>query len=291
MSSNVWRTLFTSNFDCGQYLYHYTSIEKAIKIIYSKQLWFSSINNTNDTTEAKLRIKFKKVNSNKNITPDERTLAVTNYLSQRSDSIRILCFSQDADLTEKELNQAIKLHYNHEKDKYFDISGRGFALPRMWAQYASNHEGVCFIINKKIFDQKLSSLVFLKESIVHYKNFFTCHEIDETQLNCLYNRITQHSNGLLSFLDLLYNDKHFIEYNYFEKQKDWENEREYRYIALVDRSILNPNIQINGLFDFVQGIVIGEKIDPAYENVIRKSVESRCEVKKIHFDTNMCYVS
>lgn len=123
MSSNVWRTLFTSNFDCGQYLYHYTSIEKAIKIIYSKQLWFSSINNTNDTTEAKLRIKFKKVNSNKNITPDERTLAVTNYLSQRSDSIRILCFSQDADLTEKELNQAIKLHYNHEKDKYFDISG------------------------------------------------------------------------------------------------------------------------------------------------------------------------
>lgn len=47
-----------------KYLYHYTSFEKAIKIIYSEQLWFSSITKTNDTTESKVRIRFVRSNSN-----------------------------------------------------------------------------------------------------------------------------------------------------------------------------------------------------------------------------------
>ena len=290
MSSNMWRTLFTSNFDCEQYLYHYTSIDKAIKIIGSEELWFSSVENTNDSTESKLRIKFVQKNSGERITPDERTVAVTDYLKQRHNSIQILCFCQDAYLSQQELDDAIKLHTNHPKDKYFDISGRGFALPRMWAQYASNHEGVCFIVNRELFEKKLSPLAFLRKSVVSYKSFFTCHEIDEEQLQTLYEKTTMLSNGGLSFLQLLYTDNHFIDYNYFEKQKDWENEREYRYISMIDTSAPKSNVIIKDLFDFVQGIVIGEKIHPAYENAIRKTIENKCEVKKIHFDTNMCYV-
>ena len=40
----------------------------------------------------------------------------------------------------------VKLHTNSEKIKYNDYTGRGFSLPRMWAQYANNNDGVCFVL-------------------------------------------------------------------------------------------------------------------------------------------------
>lgn len=289
MGYDVWRTLFTENFDCKKYLYHYTSFEKAIKIIYSEQLWFSSITKTNDTTESKLRIRFVKSDSNESLS-NEKTDAVSNFLSRSNESIRLICFSRDIDLTKNELISTTELHKNHLKDRYFDISGRGFALPRMWAQYCSNHEGVCFIINKKNFDKKLSSISYLKQSLVKYQNFLSYYKISEEELEQLYNKVNQHSNGRLSFIDLVNTNKHFVRYNYFIKQKDWENEREYRYVALVDTSVVQSELKISGLYDFVEGIIIGEKMDPASSNVIKKIVEGRCEVKKIHFNANICYV-
>lgn len=294
MSQNVWRTLFTENFDCNQYLYHYTTVDKAIKIIFSNQLWFSKITKTNDTTESKVRIRYVKNNTHEPIKSDKRTEVVSEYLSKNTDTIRILCFSRDIPITPKDMKKAMVLHKNHDKDKYFDVSGRGFALPRMWAQYASNHEGVCFIIDKQSFKEKLTSLVYLKESPVKYRSFFASYEIDESQLEQLYMRITQYSNGYLSFFNLLDKDSHFIEYNYFMKQKDWENEHEYRFVTLVDNSSYGKEdlkeVQIDGLFDFVKGIVIGEKIDSAYENVIRKTVDGRCEIKRIRYMPNICSI-
>ena len=43
--------------DCEKYLYHYTSVEKASKILYYKTLRFLPIVNTNDTIESKVRLK------------------------------------------------------------------------------------------------------------------------------------------------------------------------------------------------------------------------------------------
>lgn len=290
MDLNLWKTLFDNNFDYDQYLYHYTSVEKAIKIINSNELWFSRISKTNDTTESKLRIKFKDSFTGKNILPDERTKAVSEYLSRTSDCVRIICFSVDSKLKNEDLKDAEELHLNHAKDKYFDISGRGFALPRMWAQYASNHEGVCFIVNKRLFDEQLSQLAYCKSGKVKYNSFFTSYTIYELELQHLYNRCVQFTNGMLSFIDLINSDSSFMNYNYFEKQRDWENEKEYRYVTLVDSTRSNFDVKIGNLFGYVEGIVIGEKIDIAFENVMRMLVKDKCSVKKIHFSTNMCYV-
>jgi len=289
MNYKIWGTLFTNDFNLDQYLYHYTSVEKAIKIIFSKELWFSKISRTNDPTESKLRIQFKTDDSATLLSEDNRTSVVRKYLTQHNDDIRLLCFSKDIAIPEDELAFAIATHRNHAKDKYFDISGRGFALPRMWAQYASNHEGVCFIINKKKFDEKLESIAYVRQQAVEYENFLTCYEIRETQLSQLYKKVNNYKNGSLSFLDLVNRDEHFIKYNYFTKQKDWQNEREYRYIALVNGGE-ESNIKIQDLFDYVEAIVVGEKIDPAYELAIRKVLDGNCDIKKIFFSTNMCYV-
>lgn len=55
--SDVWYTWHDTEFDCEKYLYHYTSVEKASKILYYKTLRFLPIVNTNDTIESKVRLK------------------------------------------------------------------------------------------------------------------------------------------------------------------------------------------------------------------------------------------
>lgn len=59
---DVWQTVFAGYFDTNKYLYHYTNIDKAIKIINSNNLRFSPITNTNDTSEAKRKIMFSENN-------------------------------------------------------------------------------------------------------------------------------------------------------------------------------------------------------------------------------------
>ena len=58
MEFDIWKPLYVDEFDCDKYLYHYTSFETAIKIIYSNQLLFSLIGRTNDTSESKMKIVF-----------------------------------------------------------------------------------------------------------------------------------------------------------------------------------------------------------------------------------------
>ena len=43
MKSNVWSALWISQFDPDEYLYHYTTFETAIKILYSDKFRFSPL--------------------------------------------------------------------------------------------------------------------------------------------------------------------------------------------------------------------------------------------------------
>ena len=62
MISSIWKPLYVEDFDYEQYLYHYTSVEAAIKIISNNSLLFSRISNTNDTSESKMKIIFSQDN-------------------------------------------------------------------------------------------------------------------------------------------------------------------------------------------------------------------------------------
>lgn len=289
MGYDVWKTLYTNDFDPAKYLYHYTNIEKAIKIIHSQELRFSSITNTNDTSEAKLKILFTDSSNNEISLMDDRVKRVDEYFKKYHDVVRLLCFSMDTSLSKKEKTAAAVLHKNHAKDKYFDVSGRGFALPRMWAQYADNNAGVCLIINKACLEDQLRNRIeFFKCSKVVYKGFFDVYKIDEAKLNELSKKIEMVANGGLTLVNLMQKDKVFLQYNFFEKLNDWQNEHEYRYLALTDKP--ENMITVKNLFQFVEGIVIGEKIDPAYEEAIRKLVDKRCDIKKIFFENRACRV-
>lgn len=289
MEFDVWKTLYADNFDVNKYLYHYTSIDTAIKIIHSGELRFASINNTNDTSESKLKIIYIK-NSTQEIPSDDiRVEEVNKYFQKYRDVVRLLCFSMDSRLSKNALLSAESLHKIHPKDKFYDISGRGFALPRMWAQYAANNSGLCFIINKEKFEQELfSGIEFCKHAPVIYKGFFASYQIDERKLNNLYKRVSKVANGGMTLINLMETDPDFLKYNFFEKLDDWKNEHEYRYVSLTDSR--DNVLSVDHLFNYVEAIVVGEKVDLAYENVIRKLVTNRCDVKKVFFDNRVCKV-
>lgn len=296
MEFDVWKPLYVDEFKYDKYLYHYTSIESAIKIICCNKLLFSPLSQTNDLLEAKMKIVFEKNNITDWSKYQEKVKIISNYFKQHVQIVQLLCLSMDTKIRKND-----KMKYKDligAKDMYFDISGRGFALPRMWAQYASNNVGICFIFNqKKLVKLCEDQIAFIKCGPVGYSKFFDAYYIDEKRVDSLYKKFSMVENGSLPLVDMIQNDKEFLKYNFFTKLNDWENEQEYRIIALTDRKDKQDfRLSIKGILSCVEGIVIGEKIDVAYEKMIKLLIKSvkgdlktnKIEVKKIQFDNYMC---
>ncbi len=111
-------------------------------------------------------------------------------------------------------------------------------------------------------------------------------------MDILYDKISMVANGSLTLLDMIQKDDDFLTYNFFEKLDDWKNEHEYRIIALIDKKDKSDfRLPIGDVTSFLEGIVIGEKMDTAYEKTIKmfiESIGSKCEVKRIQFGSRTC---
>lgn len=293
MSFDVWKPICAGGFKYDEYLYHYTSVDTAIKIICSDSLLFSPINNTNDTSESKMKLAFDQSNVKDKDEYLEMVKKISEYFTQYANIVQILCFSVDENICKRD-REKFKSS-SGSNDIYYDVSGRGFALPRMWAQYAGSNEGVCFIFNKKKLIEAIERKVaFLKHGKVSYKKIFDKYFISSKQMEILFERITKVANGSLTLLNMMQEDKEFLKYNFFEKLDDWSNEHEYRMVALIDkRDSPNYRLPIVGITSFLEGVVIGEKIDPSFEKTIKQLIKGRrapCEMKKISFDSALCKV-
>jgi hypothetical protein len=289
MKNDTWRTLLTDDFETDKYLYHYTTVTKLIKILSSQELRFSSLNQTNDTTESKTKIRFLEDDEKENI-DNEQARIINQYITQRNKNVCLLCFSKDVKLKPTEKERIKQLYADPDRDIFFDVTGRGFALPRMWAQYAGNHEGACLVIDKKELEKRIKNDVAnFQQGSVQYKGAFSPYFIGKKDADSIFTKIKNEANGQMVLVKLMETNSAFIRHNYFTKQKDWESEREYRYIALTDNEASNHQ-KVSGLFTFLKGIVLGEKIDPAFEKAIRMMVGKVCEVKKIIFCTTLSYL-
>ena len=290
MKTDVWKTIYTANFDDSRYIYHYTNVDKAIKIIDSNSLRFSCINNTNDTSEAKLRINFELPDNKENQVAleefDNKTREIVKFFQNKYSYIRLMCFSMDVHIKKKDQDKVLSCTLDPEKEKYYNMIGRGFALPRMWAQYASDNKGVCFIINKnKLLNQIAKKVEYYIDDSVDYKPFLNNHFIKKESLNKLYEKITSETNDTLVLAKLFSKNSDFIKYNYFEKLDDWKSENEYRIVALTNNDTV---LSIGNFKNYTEGVVLGEKIDPAYENVLKLMLKDKCEIKKISFESSTC---
>ena len=270
MDIDIWKPRYGTDFDQTKYLYHYTSIEKAISIIHSKHLLFSQLAKTNDTTESKVRISYMSDSS------DEKVKDLEKFFEEHFQLIRLLCFCTDVPALNSTQKQFLE---NDRRRRYRDVTGRGLALPRMWAQYAANNGGVCFIVNKNKLEKQINksalTLISLK---VNYKSFFSSYTMNETDLNNLHGKIT---SGPMLFNDIIRAGKFFSKHMFFTKSKDWEGEHEYRYITIVKKE--EEVFKTGDLFDYLEGVVVGENIIPAYKKVIKIMLEGQSQIRRIVF--------
>ena len=110
----VWSPLY--KVDRTKYLYHYTSVEKAFKILYYKTLQFANITTTNDIFEQKPKLSFDETDLN----TFDMVRTIQKYFLKEQNRVRILCFSQDY---EKDINMD-----NLSRDqRRANVIGRGFA--------------------------------------------------------------------------------------------------------------------------------------------------------------------
>lgn len=272
---DVWYTVYEEDFKSDKYLYHYTDFSKAFLILDGQKLKFSKLNLANDTMEAK-----PKINFSKQIDYITFSKVLAHFSYTNNNFLQLLCFTQDSSA-----KKAIK---ESERIMYSDYSGRGFARPRMWAQYANNNNGVCFVFDKS----KLISLIKtnLKSGLIHngevgYSDHFT-------PSNYEMNDVIEHVNFLSDKSDLVQNIndveflkkyKNFVEYNYFSKLDDWIGEKEFRFLAYGDKDYYIPNI-----FDALVGIVIGESANATDARIINMLCDQRCDIMKISFTCEGC---
>jgi hypothetical protein len=205
-----------------RYVYHYTKAETARDyILKSGTLRLDSYAATNDPKETKQwefglgTSREISLNGYKHL---ELSAWLSNELKRRT---RLACFSMDKN----------PLTGNHLSD----VLNRGFAKPRMWAQYAANHTGVCLVFEKNILTttltEHLGSIQWIAAP-VNYQNRsnFRGLEAHEFMLN------VDEYNLLGPTKYPAEHARRFLKELYFEKLEDWRDENEWRIVAFTDEA-------------------------------------------------------
>ena len=282
MSYEIWKTLFTQDFNCNNYIYHYTNIDNALQIISSNTLLFSDLNITNDFPEEKVSIDYIPFKSN---IDNNKIDSILDFLHRRSKLIQLICFCKDEHLSKKTINELSSKIRDFETIKFFNVTGRGFANPLMWSKY--NNTGVCLVINKKTFEQNLKMDVssFDSQSVTYLESnkSYTIKNPDELSESYLWIRKQKRH-----IINLMRNEKTYVEYNFFYKRADWKKENEYRYVAFKRKS--EDLISVGNVHRFLEGIVINKGSIISNSELAELSHNGNYPIKKIEFSNGQCYI-
>ncbi len=273
IDNKAWLTLYDEHFKNDNYIYHYTSIEKAILILNGDSLRFSKMTSTNDTLESKPKMSYQEIIANDRL---KKVFEQINIINKNY--IQLLCFSKDNTVILNDITTNTKLN---------DYSGRGFALPRMWAQYSNNNNGICIVFNKKqlepIIKKELNESLILFGDVEYVDQY---EKLDTNYLELGQLLVDNEIQKSINYVHYLKSHQSFTKYNYFYKLKDWKNENEYRYLAYGNEEFFIKNIK-----NAITGIIIGEQIKPSDEKIIKYFVGDLCEIKKISFSYNACFLT
>ncbi|MEO8327463.1 MAG: DUF2971 domain-containing protein [Nitrospirota bacterium] len=215
--------------DAGEFLYHYTSMETAAKILESGAIRLGRYRDTNDPKERKewhfpvgTNIKGRDI-------AYHSTQELSDWLSESlKSSARLACFCTDTP----------PLTGDHLKE----IFDRGYCKPRMWAQYGAAHTGVCLIFRlrelldaaRAYFNQSVPLLYgpvqYVNRSVV--PNLFSSSPDEQAYILDL------------DHYELVGKEKYLLDHVvthrrrlFFEKMTDWENEREWRIVVLIKSEV------------------------------------------------------
>lgn len=245
-----------------KFVYHYTRAQVAINnILKDSSLRFNPYNKTNDPLETKswyLNIAdgVDKVISELNNGEKRKILDKLLDFSQAQESIlneiksifKIICFTRD--------------NPNQPKSPTLtSTSGflRGWGHPRMWAQYAENHKGVCLMfdrdkLNEVIFEAYKSCKIYQGE--VKYLN----EPIPEDIKSIKYEDLIEF--GIIKVIHKKIEEN--INRFFFQKARDWQDEFEYRWLIESNENLAEfLYIPINSA---IRAIILGTNVTEDNEN-------------------------
>jgi hypothetical protein len=232
--------------DADELVYHYTSANTAQRhILRNGTLRLSTYEGTNDPKESKTSQFNLSTNENRNLGKYKFQKISQQFSAVLKANAKLACFATDTD----------PLTGNHMQD----ILNRGFCKPRMWAQYADKHRGVCLAFRKSTLLAAITAQApgaTVLSGKVMYRNQplvrpLTAHEfmIDVD----LYD-----TRGALAYARA-HLERHYRSL-FFEKLQDWRDESEWRIVVLGTES--GP-LDVKYGDDALVGVIHGADLDEA----------------------------
>lgn len=242
-------------------VYHYTTKSTALDfILKDRTLKLGSISKTNDPKEKKQWSFTPATNGASDLTKvnaKDLSEGLSRALKQNT---KVACFCRDQQ----------PLSGDHIRDIFF----RGWSKPRMWAQYAENHTGVCLVFDRQRLDEAVvrafgfyskvyrGEVLYVNRSIAYdWGGDFTAHM----------DAINQHGFDR-------YAEMHFDEFRrtlFFEKMHDWRDESEFRWIV-ADNDAEDKFVNIAAS---LVGIIYGDEAGP---EVIKQMMGLTSDLPLLH---------
>lgn len=246
------------DYNYPELIYHYTSTTIALeKILFDKRIRLSRFNSLNDPKESKPTFI---IDDSKNINTSYREINL--FYKYFISHTKLLCFS----ISERSKD-------NDSKGKV--LNKKGFTYQRMWAQYGSNHTGVCLAFDRKELVSKINSLN--EGKVIYKKVLYKNIEADDEKLG----KIDSYELKELGYQKYfkkfaLENEKQYI----FTKYLEWKKEREYRIVLLSDS---DDDTYIN-IENALVAIVIGSEFPKVYlPSIISISKELNVDLFQIEW--------
>jgi Protein of unknown function (DUF2971) len=238
-----WRELFESR---DKHVFHYTKLDTALRyILATGRLRFGPYARTNDPRESK-DWEFTWIEEDGTSISD---FAGTHArLRDRANAVgkrlcRLLCVTQD----QPDQNQTGP-HFS-----------RGYCHPRMWAQYAEGHTGVCLVLEKTALNAEinrtLSPLGKLFSGEVRYADR-TKEDLEAFRLDLARIR----TDGIEAVMQRKLEEFHNT--YFFQKARDWQQEQEYRWMLLGDDK--TPEFVDVDVFSSLRYLILGMDCAEAY---------------------------
>lgn len=225
------------------FLYHYTPAPVAINyILKDRRLRLGRYTTTNDPKEVK-SWEFD-IGTNRDLDLGKYQMAKESaWLSKELKSrARTACFCQDTG----------PLTGNH----LADIFQRGYCKPRMWAQYAANHTGMCLVFDKVKLDLTLRTKIpegrVIMSGPVKYINRGIARDLWRDQAYMINADVLEEvGRDVYATYHLETHYKTF----FFEKMTDWANESEWRWVVFAGSEDEEIFIEYE---DTLVGVVFGD---------------------------------
>jgi hypothetical protein len=238
-----------------QYVYHYTRGDVARDfILKDRTLRLGRLLHTNDPRETK-DWEFDLWTSGAHDLGKYKMPEISNWMSNAlKANVRLACFSRDTPPV--------------QGDHVAEILRRGFTKPRMWAQYANNHSGVCLVFDRqKLLESMIMNLQgnTCWAGNVTYKDHFTVRSLTPHEFMVNVDELEVVGPDAYAMNHLV---RHHDEL-FFEKLQDWRDESEWRLLAV------GPGIEplFLDISEALVGVMHGASADDKLSDQIMKLTE------------------